>query len=72
MLYICMYVYPYMYVYVSVHVCVGVLGSKFSVYLYLFVCVGCVPRHFGFIWWDPDQLQETRTWSELCRCGPDT
>ena len=28
--------------YVGVHVCVGVLGSKFSVYLYLFVCIGRV------------------------------
>ena len=33
----CILVYTYIYVYVGVHVCVGVLGSMFSVYLYLFV-----------------------------------
>ena len=56
-------VYMYMYAYVGVHVCVGVLGSVFSIYLYLFVCsVACysVSDSFGKIRTfagDPDPIR---------------
>ena len=65
-------IYEYICMYVGVHICVGVLGSKFSVYLYLFVCVGCVLQRsesFGEIWTvagDPDPIRIR------ARCGPDT
>ena len=58
--------------YVGVHICVGVLGSVFSVHLYLFVCsVACysISESFGEIRTvagDPDLI-----WIRA-RCGPDT
>jgi len=69
---VCMYVYTCICMYVGAHVCVGVLGSMFSVYLYLFVCVGCVLQRsesFGEIRTvagDPDPIQIR------AHCGPDT
>jgi len=55
-----MYVYVYLYMYV--YVCVGLLGSVFSICLYLFVCsVACysILDPFDEIWTvagDPDPI----------------
>ena len=60
-----------MYVNVGVHVCVGMLGSVFSVYLYLFVCSVAfysISNLFGEIRTvavDPDPIRVR------ARCGPD-
>ena len=68
----CILVYTYVYVCVRVRVYVRMHVWVFSVHLYLFVCIGCVLQHFGFVWWDRTSYRRPGPDSGSCRCGPDT
>ena len=50
--YVCVYSYRCMHV--GIRVCIYMQVWVLSLYLCLYVCVGCVLQYFGPVWWDPN------------------